>query len=134
MPKKARSTTFMKIFRLMSCFSHVFGIFLIKKFMKSQIINPKQQSCFISIAQHYYKTKFCAKKKNKYLFKHFYLFYFISTQFTDFSSLKIQMQIIFAKTFNVVNNPSQGFRFWVVNDLQKIFHYLKFFLHWINFL
>ena len=35
-----------------------------------------------------------------YLFKHFYFFHFISTQFTDFVSLKIQMQITFAKSFN----------------------------------
>ena len=39
-----------------------------------------------------------------YLFKHFYFFHFNSTQFADFASLKIQMQITFAKSFNVLNN------------------------------
>ena len=41
-----------------------------------------------------------------YLFKHFYFFRFISTQFADFASLKIQMQITFAKPFNVLNNTA----------------------------
>ena len=45
--------------------------------------------------------------QNKYLFKHFYLFCFISTQFADFASLNIQMQITFAKSFNnVLNNTA----------------------------
>ena len=37
-----------------------------------------------------------------YLFKHFYFFHLISTQFADFASLTIQMQITFAKSFNVL--------------------------------
>ena len=41
-----------------------------------------------------------------YLFKHFYFFRFISTQFADFAFLKIQMQITFAKSFNVLNNAA----------------------------
>ena len=36
--------------------------------------------------------------QNKYLFRHFYFFCFISTQFTDFDILT------FAKSFNVLNN------------------------------
>ena len=36
--------------------------------------------------------------QNKYLFKHFYFFCFISTQFADFDILT------FAKSFNVLNN------------------------------
>ena len=40
-----------------------------------------------------------------YLFKHFYFFRFISTQFADFALLKIQMQITFAKPF-VLNNAA----------------------------
>ena len=41
-----------------------------------------------------------------YLFKHFYFSCFISIQFADFASLKIQMQITFAKLFNVLNNAA----------------------------
>ena len=41
-------------------------------------------------------------KLSIYLFKHFYFFHLISTQFADFASLKIQMQITFAKSFNVL--------------------------------
>ena len=43
---------------------------------------------------------------NKYLFKHFYFFCFISTQFADCASLKIQMEIEFAKPFNVLLNAA----------------------------
>ena len=35
---------------------------------------------------------------------HFYFFRFISIQFADFALLKIQMQITFVKSFNVLNN------------------------------
>ena len=41
-----------------------------------------------------------------YLFKHFYFFLYFSTQFADFTSLKIQMQITFAKGFNVLHNAA----------------------------
>ena len=41
-----------------------------------------------------------------YLFKHFYFFRFISTQFADFASLKIKMHVTFAKTFNVLHNTT----------------------------
>ena len=44
--------------------------------------------------------------KNIYLYKHFYLFCFISTKFADFAFLKIQIQIKFAKSFNVLNNAA----------------------------
>ena len=40
-----------------------------------------------------------------YLFKNFYFFHFISTQFADFASLKIQMQIALTKSF-VLNNAA----------------------------
>ena len=43
-----------------------------------------------------------------YLFKHFYFFCCISTQFTDFASLKIQMQISFAKSYNVLNKETKS--------------------------
>ena len=45
-------------------------------------------------------------KTSIHLFKHFYFFRFISTQFPDFASLKIQMQITFAKPFNVLKNAA----------------------------
>ena len=80
--------------------------------MKSQIINHKKQSCSsvlhdkFSIQQKNYLTKPFAKYAFIYLFKHLYFFCVISTQFADFASLKIQMQIIFAKPFNVLNNAA----------------------------
>ena len=45
-------------------------------------------------------------KTGVHLFKHFYFFRFISTQFPDFASLKIQMQIAFAKPFNVLKKAA----------------------------
>ena len=39
-----------------------------------------------------------------YLLSHFYFLCFISTQFADFAFLKIQLQITFGKSFNVLNN------------------------------
>ena len=39
-----------------------------------------------------------------YLFTYIYSIGFISTQFTDFAFLKIQIQITFAKLFNVLSN------------------------------
>ena len=43
--------------------------------------------------------------ENKHLFiTHFYFFCFISTQFTEFAFLNAQIQIAFAKSFNVLNN------------------------------
>ena len=58
-----------------------------------------------------------------YLFKHFYFFRFISTQFADFASLKIQMQIIFAKPFNATTQPGQFSKqkILLVTDFIKIF-------------
>ena len=53
------------------------------------------------------KTKYptyCKHSQNKHLFMYFYFFHFISTQFADFAFLKIQMQITFANSFNVLNN------------------------------
>ena len=41
-----------------------------------------------------------------YSFKQFYFFCFISAPFADFASLKIQLQITFAKSFNVLNNAA----------------------------
>ena len=46
-------------------------------------------------------------KTSIYLFKHFYFFCFNSTEYADFASLKVQMQITFAKSsFNVLNNAA----------------------------
>ena len=48
--------------------------------------------------------------QNKYLFITIFLFLcFISAKFADFASLKIQMQITFAKSFNVLMPCSQNF-------------------------
>ena len=69
------------------------------KLMKSQVINYKKQSCFIFIIRIIAWQTFEPKKERKisyigipkisiYLFKHFYLFHFNSTQFADFASLK----------------------------------------------
>ena len=44
-----------------------------------------------------------------YLLNYFYFFCFISAKFADFASLKIQMQITFAKSFNVLMQCSQNF-------------------------
>ena len=41
-----------------------------------------------------------------YLFKQFYFFRFISTQFADFAFLKIQMQITCGKSFNVLHSAA----------------------------
>ena len=67
---------------------------------------------------HYCMTNFRTKKRKqyilqkysqtKYLFKHFYFFRFNSAQVTDFASLKIQMQITFVKSFNVLNNAASS--------------------------
>ena len=46
-----------------------------------------------------------------YLFKHFFFFRFISTQFADFASLKIQMQITFAKPFKACIRYLSNFHF-----------------------
>ena len=45
-------------------------------------------------------------KHSQNFFKHFNFFPFIFTQFTDFASLKVQMQIAFAKSFNVLNKAA----------------------------
>ena len=84
------------------------------KLINPQIINYKKTKLFHPYYMHYCMTNFCIKNRkqsilhkhsqNKYLFKHFYLFHFNYTQFTYFASLKIQMQITFAKPFNVLNN------------------------------
>ena len=52
------------------------------------------------------KISYITIPKIIYLFKHFYFFHFISVQFADFASLKIQTQITFAKSFNVLNNTA----------------------------
>ena len=46
---------------------------------------------------HQEKKQNIVHKHSQNLFKHFYFFCFISTQFVDFDSLKIQIQITFAK-------------------------------------
>ena len=75
-----------------------------------EITNHKSQKSnfFICITWKYYMTNFRTKKKKTsiHLFKHFYFFRFISTQFPDFASLKIQMQVTFAKPFNVLKNAA----------------------------
>ena len=106
----------------------------------------KKQSCFISITWHYCMINFGTKKKksyiiilkiSSYLFKHFYFFHFISTQFIDNASLNIQMQITFAKSFNVFNNAAyteSQTKIWLVNGFIKKYYYLKILLRWVNFL
>ena len=84
-----------------------------------EITNHKSQKTKVvsSVLHDIIAWQIFAPRKNKifyisipkisvYLFKHFYFFCFISTQFSDFASLKIQMQITFAKSFNVLNNAA----------------------------
>ena len=56
----------------------------------SQVFAPRKKKSYISTL-----------KLSIYLFKDFYFFCFISTQFADFASQKIQIQITFAKSFDV---------------------------------
>ena len=85
--------------------------------MKLQIINHKNTKLFHLYYMTLLHDKFLHQEQNKqnilhqnsqteYLLKHFYFFRFISTQFKDFASLKIQMQITFAKPFDVLNNAA----------------------------
>ena len=74
-----------------------------------EIINHKKKQLFYLYLLTSMHDKFSHQEKkisskNKYLFRYFYFFRFISKQFADFASLKIQMQITFAKSFNVLNN------------------------------
>ena len=67
------------------------------------------------------KTKYLTwsiPKISIYLFMHFYFFCFISTKLADFAFLKIQMQITFAKLFNVLNNTMLQ-KLWLVHNFIK---------------
>ena len=83
---------------------------LVSTLQTHEIINHKKtvvSSVFIDIiAWQIFAPRKKISSKNKYLFKYFYFFRFISKQFADFASLKIQMQITFAKSFNVLNNAA----------------------------
>ena len=85
--------------------------------MKSQIINYKEQLFHLYYMKLLHDKFLHQEKENKisytgipkisiYLFKHFYFFHFISTQFADFAFLEIQMQITFAKSFHVLHNTA----------------------------
>ena len=82
---------------------------------------------------HYCMSYFCTKKRKQnilhkhsqisiYLFTHFYFFHFISTQFIDFAFIKIQMEITFTKSFNVLYNTIWSMlqtKFWLCNNFIK---------------
>ena len=85
------------------------------KLMKSQVMKNKVVSSVLHDIIEW--QIFTPRKKSKisftsisktcsYLFKHFYFFCYISTQFTDFASLKIPMQITIAKSFIVLSNAA----------------------------
>ena len=62
-------------------------------------------ACHIFEPRKENKTSYISIPKiSIYLFTHFYLIRFISTQFAGFAFLKIKMQITFAKLFNVLSN------------------------------
>ena len=79
-----------------------------------EIINHNKQSC-LSVLHDIAWQIFAPGKKVSYinipkisihLFIHFYFFRFISSQFADFTSQKIQMKIIFSKPCNILNNAA----------------------------
>ena len=106
---------------------------------------------------HYCMANFCTKKRKQntlhkhseiriYLFKHFYFFHFNSTQFPDFASLKIQMQLL-SKVSPLLSEFSLRMkRLWLWNryswavPIKQIIWYdslhnifLVFLLHWYIF-
>ena len=77
------------------------------KLLISSVLHALLHVTFSNQEKKEKKTSYISTPKiSIYLFTHFYFICFISIQFADFAFLKIQMQITFAKLFNVLNNTS----------------------------
>ena len=98
-----------------------------------EIMKLQKTKLFCLHYMNYCMSYFCTKKRNwnilhkhsqnKHLFiTHFYSFRFISIQFPNLAFVKIQLQITFAKSFNVLNNAIWSMykqKFWLVNNFIK---------------